>query len=269
MCRYFIIIFSLIFIINCSSTQKISTPDKGKEWTIQLPGLPDNAQKLVLVRIPAGTFIMGSPDDEVNREENEGPQHRVTLTNDFYLGKFEVTQAQWEALMDENPSTEFGPNLPVNRVSWYDAQEYMKRLCDVSGIDGFRLPTEAEREYAARASAHTAAHFSNIITPENLSVYAWYRDNAEYEIHHVGTKEPNQFGLYDMLGNVWEWTNDWYGLYTAEAKIDPMGPETGEEKVIRGGSWGGRFEWIRSADRGKFPPESKYHTGGFRVAWSD
>jgi formylglycine-generating enzyme required for sulfatase activity len=234
-----------------------------------LPNLPDGALPLLLVKIPAGTFQMGSPESERFREENEGPVHPVAISKDFYLGNYEVTQAQWLALMETNPSTQLGDNLPVNRVNWQDAQEFLQKLNELFGESGYRLPTEAEWEYACRAGTTTATYFGDEVTEEQMADHAWYRGNSEGELHPVGQLQANAWGLFDLYGNVWEWCSDWYGPYTADAVTDPRGPETGEEKVFRGASWMGRFEYLRSADRAKFKPENRQHTGGFRIAWSD
>ncbi len=241
---------------------------KENEIVVQLPELPDGATPLIMVKIPAGTFQMGSPESEKFHEKNESPVHKVTITEDFYLGKYEVTQAQWLTLMDKNPSTYEGDNLPVNRVSWHDAQEFIKKLNNLEDHSGFRLPTEAEREYACRAGTTTATYIGENVSMEQMQEHAWFRENSEHELHPVGQKKPNPWGLYDMYGNVWEWCFDWYGLYPKEPQTDPKGPENGEEKVFRGASWLGKFEYMRSADRGKFDPSLRRNTGGLRLAKS-
>ncbi len=235
---------------------------------IDLPNMPEDAEPLVLVELPAGSFLMGSPEDEVGHSENESPVHEVILTQNFYFGKFEVTQAQWMALMDKNPSTQFGNDLPVNRVNWEDCQEYIKRLNEYCGDTRFRLPTEAELEYARRAGRQTSSYLGDNVSPEIWEEHAWFRNNSDAELHPVGSLKPNPWGLYDLYGNVWEWCQDWYGPYPEETVIDPVGPETGEERAFRGPSWMGRPEYLRAADRGKFPPDYRRHTGGFRVARS-
>ena len=244
-----------------------ATGPGAKEWVIELPNLPEGAKKLVLVRIPAGTFSMGSPDTELGRDPDESPVHKVTITHDFYLGRYEVTQAQWAALMPENPSTSRGMDLPVNRVSWEDCQGFLQRLNQVFKDSRFRLPTEAEREYACRAGTSTATYFGDNPSPEDLEKHAWFRENSEGELHPVGQKLANPWGLYDLYGNVWEWCQDWYGPYPDEAQTNPTGPDTGKEKVFRGASWMAKPQYLRSADRGKFPPDAQQNTGGFRIAW--
>ncbi len=241
---------------------------KENEILVPLPNLAEGAVPIILVEIPAGKFQMGSPPTEEFHEENESPVHTVTLTNDYYIGKYEVTQAQWLALMEENPSTQKGDNLPVNRVSWHEAQAYIQKLNEQQDEIRFRLPTEAEWEYACRAGTTTATYIGENITEEQMEEYAWFRNNSEANLHPVGQLKPNPWGLYDMHGNVWEWCSDWYGTYPEQDVTDPKGPETGKEKVFRGASWMGEYKFMRSADRGKFPPERKQHTGGFRLAGS-
>lgn len=240
-----------------------------KEWIVKLPNLKEGETPLILMRIPAGTFQMGSPQFEIGHEENESPVHRVTISRDFYLGKYEVTQAQWAAVMGGNPSTEANPNYPVNKVSWQDSQEFLRRLNELTEKSGFRLPSEAEFEYACRAGSTDSTYFGDNPSEAALAEFAWYRQNSDGELHRVGLLKPNAWGLYDMLGNVWEWCQDWYGFYSADSQRDPQGFASGMEKVFRGASWMARPEWIRCADRGKFAPDSRRNTGGFRVAFSE
>lgn len=257
----------------CGTINHDSTEPKygaGESFTVQLPNMQPEAVELELVKIPAGTFQMGSPPDEDGREDNEGPVRTVTISTDFYIGKYEVTQAQWMTLMDENLSTEKGDNLPVNKVSWDDCQEFIKRLNEYTGQTAFRLPTEAETEYASRGGTSGISFLGEEHNPDTMTQYAWFRENSEEYMQPVGQLKPNPFGLYDILGNVWEWCYDWYApAYPNVDETDPMGPANGEEKVIRGGSWMARFEYMRSADRGKFTPDNQRNTGGFRVVWSE
>jgi formylglycine-generating enzyme required for sulfatase activity len=186
--------------------------------------------------IPPGTFTMGSPEGEEGRRDNE-VQHRVTLTQGFYLGKYQVTQAQWEKTMGANPSNFKGPDLPVETVSWDDCQAFLKKFGT-----GARLPTEAEWEYACRAGTTTALNNGKKLTSTegqcpNLDEVAWYDKNSGGKTHPVGQKQPNAWGLYDMHGNVWEWCADWYGAYPTGAATDPQGSQTGSFRVLRGGSW--------------------------------
>lgn len=245
---------------------------QSKEETVDL----GNGVKLELVWIPAGTFVMGSPENEQDREEDEGPQQEVTLSTGFRMGKYEVTQEQWAAVMENNPSGFKGRKNPVERVSWNDCQEFIKRLCEKIGAKGFRLPTEAEWEYACRAGSKTSYNFGD--DRNQLENYAWYDGNSGSSTHPVGHKKPNAWGLYDMHGNVWEWCQDWYGPYKVEYEnslfnegavkmTDPRGPASGSDRVTRGGGWGFLpSKDYRSAKRLNISPRSAPLYIGFRLA---
>jgi formylglycine-generating enzyme required for sulfatase activity/predicted Ser/Thr protein kinase/type II secretory pathway pseudopilin PulG len=215
--------------------------------------------------IPTGEFDMGSPDTEKDRDKDEGPVHHVKISKPFYMGKYEVTQAQWKAVMgaDNNPSNFKGDNLPVETVSWNDAQEFLKKAGD-----GLRLPSEAEWEFACRAGSKGKWCFGD--DENTLGDYAWYNENSGNQTHPVGQKKPNTFGLYDMHGHVWEWCSDWYGeKYYEECKngvSDPTGPGNGAGRVVRGGSWGTVAWSARSADRNGRGPGDRGGVSGFRVA---
>ncbi len=171
---------------------------------IPISNLPQNAKPLELILIPAGTFMMGSPDNEKDRDDGEGPQHKVTISNDFYLGKYPVTQAQWEAVMGNNPSHFKGnPNHPVKCISWHYCQKFIDRLNGM-GIGKFRLPTEAEWEYACRGGTTTRFYWGDDLDYKDIEKYAWFSKNSGGTTHEVGLKESNAFGLYDMSGNVFE-----------------------------------------------------------------
>ena len=161
-------------------------------------------------------------------------QHEVTITKPFYMGKYVVTQEQYEAIMGNNPSHFKGAQNPVEMVSWDDAQAFCQKLSKKSGKT-VRLPTEAEWEYACRAGTSTKYYSGD--SEEDLKRVAWYEANSNDTTHPVGQKEPNKFGLYDMHGNVWQWCQDWYGDYTANEVADPQGPAQGASRVLRGGSW--------------------------------
>ena len=189
--------------------------------------------KLQMVKIPSGSF---------QREGNT-----VTLTKPFYLGKYEVTQAQWQAVMGSNPSNFKGDNLPVECISWHDAKEFCKKLNEIyadklpAGYQ-FDLPTEAQWEYACRAGTTTALNNGKDLTSDwgecsNLNEVAWYTKNSGGKTHEVGQKRANAWGLYDMHGNVWEWCRDWYGAYPGISVTDPVGPSSGSDRVMRGGRW--------------------------------
>ena len=195
--------------------------------------------KLEMILIPAGKFVMGSPASEKGHRVNE-TQHEVTLTKPFYMGKHEVTQEQWDAVMINNRSFYRGPKLPVTSVSWENCQEFIKKL-NAKTSGGYRLPTEAEWEYSCRAGTTTAYSYGDSITKNDSNV-----EGLSTKV--VGSYKPNTFGLYDMHGNVWEWCEDWKVDYPKEAVIDPKGPEAGKNRVLRGGSFTGVGMHSRSAN---------------------
>ena len=210
------------------------------------------------VWIPPGEFRMGSTSSLA--WDNEKPVTRVRISRGFYLGKYEVTQGQWEAVMGTNPSnfSNCGGDCPVEKVSWEDAQAFIRKLNEKEGGGKYRLPTEAEWEYAARAGTRGERY-------GNLDAIAWYDGNSGGRTHPVGGKAPNEFGLYDMLGNVWEWVEDWYGAYPGGTVTDPTGPRTGSKRVNRGGGWWGNVQPWRSADRGGGSPGDRGSGLGFRL----
>jgi formylglycine-generating enzyme required for sulfatase activity len=221
-----------------------------------------NSLGMELVLISAGTFKMGSNDSDAYAGERPG--HTVRITQPFYLGKYEVTQSQWQAVMGNNPSTFTGdPNRPVDNVSWDDVQEFIRRLNSREGGTAYRLPTEAEWEYAARAGTTTRWSFGD--DASQLGRYAWYEGNAGKQTHPVGQLQPNPWGLYDMYGNVWEWVQDWYGKYASDTAIDPGGPASGSDRVFRGGSWGNATRFCRSAHRLGDAPGTRFVDLGFRL----
>jgi formylglycine-generating enzyme required for sulfatase activity len=195
--------------------------------------------KLEMILIPAGKFVMGSPESEKGHRINE-TQHEVTITKPFYMGKYEVTQEQWDAVMINNRSFYRGPKLPVTSVSWENCQEFIKKL-NAKTSGGYRLPTEAEWEYSCRAGTTTAYSYGDSITKNDSNV-----EGLSTKV--VGSYKPNAFGLYDMHGNVWEWCEDWKVDYPKEAVIDPKGPEAGKNRVLRGGSFTGVGLHSRSAN---------------------
>jgi formylglycine-generating enzyme required for sulfatase activity len=207
--------------------------------------------KLELVLIPAGEFLMGSPDSDKDAVADEKPQHRVRITKPFYLGKYLVTQEQWEAVMGSSPSLIMGPKNPVESVSWNDCQQFLDKLNakSAAGVGKFQLPSEAQWEYACRAGSKTRYCFGDHAS--KLSEYAWYDANSGNTTHPVGEKKPNAWGLYDMHGNVWEWCQDWHdgGDYAKSPTDDPTGLATGSYRVLRGGSWDFPARDCRSANR--------------------
>ena len=213
------------------------------------------------VLIPAGQFMMGSDKGD----PNETSVHEVRISRPFCLGKYEVTQGQWQAVMGSNPSRfQDDANLPVEKVSWLDVQEFIQRLNAQEGGTPYRLPTEAEWEYAVRAGSTTAYYFGD--DARQLQKYAWYEENAEGRTHPVGQKQPNAWGLYDMSGNVWEWVQDWYSnTYSSEAVTDPQGPALGSHRVLRGGGWLHDPWFFRSSLRSHTVPETRGANVGFRL----
>lgn len=212
-----------------------------------------NSIGIEFVKIPAGEFMMGSPDNEMYREKDEGPVHKVTIKEPFYLGKFEVTQEQWQKVMENNPSGFKSENLPVEGVSWDDAEEFVKRLNGMEGNDKYRLPSEAEWEYACRAGSTKKYSFGNDET--KLVDYAWYLNNSEGMTHPVGQKKPNPWGLYDMYGNVWEWVQDTSHLNYSSAPSD-------------GSAWvyGGRYHVARGSSFNRPSSDKSPATAGCRSA---
>ena len=234
-------------------------PDKGKSAPFQTEN-EMTMKELGMVLIPAGSFLMGSPATENGRIYRE-TQHKLTLTKPYYLGKYEVTQEQWEAVMENNPSVTKSAKLPVTNVSWNDCQEFIKKL-NTKTNGGYRLPTEAEWEYACRAGTTTAYSFGNEITSQDAN----YGDSKIGKPLAVGSYKPNAFGLYDMHGNVWEWCEDWYLDYLAGEVTDPRGPATGGNRVFRGGSIGDHQSYARSSNRNFNPPSFQNHLLGLRLA---
>jgi formylglycine-generating enzyme required for sulfatase activity len=236
-----------------------------------------NSIGMTFVYIPAGRFVMGSPDDEIGRDEFEY-QHEVIISKGFYLQMTEVTQQQWTAVMELNPSKIIGDDHPVEQVSWYDCQQFIKRLNQMEGDTKYRLPTEAEWEYACRAGMTTAFYSGHISVigkelDPNLDRLGWYRGNSQNTSHPAGQKLPNVWGLYDMHGNVWEWCQDWwehwYGKFQDGPISDPKGPRKGVFKVYRGGSWFSGAQYHRAADRMRARPDTRSYGIGFRVARSE
>ncbi len=241
-----------------------TTKSPPKELTVDL----GKGVKLEMVLIPSGEFMMGSPDSEKDTASDEKPQHRVRITKPFYLGKYLVTQEQWEAAMGNNLSEFKGPKNPVEQVNWDDCQKFVDKLNRRQGNPAgkFVLPTEAQWEYACRAGSKTRYCFGH--DASKLDEYAWYEKNSDDKTHPVGEKKPNAWGLYDMHGNVWEWCQDWYNddYYADSPKDDPMGPATGSARVIRGGSWCNPVKFCRSAGRGGEMSGRRNDSLGFRVS---
>ena len=251
-----------------------------------------NSVGMAFVMVPAGSFMMGSPAGEPGRRDDE-KRHRVTVTKAFYMQTTEVTNGQWKAVMGPSPSDfrKCGDDCPVQKVSWNDCRAFIEKLNGMEKTDRYRLPTEAEWEYACRAGTETALHSGpiEILGRRNapaLDPVAWYGGNSCVDYaggygcsrwsgrarscdrcgpHPVGLKEPNRWGLCDMHGNVYEWCRDWYGDYPDTAVTDPAGPGSGRVRVLRGGGWGSGASGCRSATRSGGTPDARFNGGGFRV----
>jgi formylglycine-generating enzyme required for sulfatase activity len=268
------------FLPSPSAGPAVAAPQKprsvdGPTWT--------NSIDMKFVRIEPGEFLMGSPDSDSVAAADEKPQHRVRISKAFYLGIHEVTQGDYQAVTGENPSHFKGSSdLPVERVSWLDAVRFCNKLSErerrdpfynidgaqvtIAGGNGYRLPTEAEWEYACRAGTSTSYPFGDDAAA--LGEYAWYVANSDGKTHPVGKEKPTPWGLYDMLGNVWEWCGDWYAkkCYESSPVTDPPGAAAASARVIRGGSWSLEPRDCRSANRSRNAPGARDYDLGFRVA---
>jgi sulfatase modifying factor 1 len=271
-----IVVFSLA-ISSCQTWEK----DLGRQnnrnvetITIALPDLPETAKVLEMVLIKPGEFQMGCQSTERAYLGREWPRHKVTLTHAFYLGKYEVTQAQWRAVMGANPPCKHGvgDDYPAHSVNWNDSQAFIQRLNEM-GKGTFRLPTEAEWEYACRAGTTTRFSFGDALDCNDVRVYCdlfdkymwWGGNNDKHGYPHgskqVGSKLSNPWGLHDVHGNVWEWCSDWWQDPTARGQqIDPQGPESGSRRVMRGGSWSSHALHLRSADRSGIAPDDRIYS---------
>jgi formylglycine-generating enzyme required for sulfatase activity len=228
----------------------------------QTPSAPQPALRrtpLEFVEIARGVFMMGCLPDDKDCLEDAVPRHRVRLTKGFQIGNYEVTQAQWEAVMGpgSNPSKNKGLNHPVDNVTKQEIHAFLDKLNAQNDGHKYRLPTEAEWEYSARDG-------SPVPPPASLGDYAWFADNSDDESHPLGLKKPNAWGLYDMLGNVVEWTNDWHTSAISQAAIDPTGPASGEFKVLRGGGWFDDARLIRASYRSRIEVGDRDYNIGFR-----
>ena len=224
----------------------------------------NNSINMQFVLIPAGEFYMGNYSNEMGRFDNERPLHRVTLENAFYIGKFEVTQKQWLDVMGNNPSFFKSDDLPVDSVSWNDVRAFIIKLNEKENTNKYRLPTEAEWEYAARANTTTRYSFGD--DESKLGEYAWYYNNTGDHTREIGKKEPNLWGLYDMHGNVWEWVQDkWHGDYKGAPTNGRAWEGDSDKRVRRGGSWNDNARYCRSASRDGHGADERDKTGGFRL----
>ena len=259
---------------NAQEAQKLQK-DKAAELNIAVEKTVTIDENITMefVFIPPGKFHMGSPRDIAKSENDERPLHQVNITKGFYMGKYEVTQKQYLAVMKFHKGMKFvGDQLPVNNLEWYQAGTFIEKISQKTKLK-FRLPTEAEWEYACRAGTETAFYTGKTISPDQANydcdkTYMGGPQGSPYkETREVGSYPANPFGLYDMSGNVWEWCSDWYDndYYKFCDENDPQGPNRGGNKIIRGGSWSDGPDTLRSADRKGRDPKSDRDGIGFRV----
>ena len=239
-------------------SQEISSPSSSSETPKVIDNLVDN-----MVNVEGGTFTMGATSEQgSDAYDDEKPTHQVTLSS-FSIGKYEVTQEEWEMVMGSNPSSFKGAKLPVESVSWDDCQEFIRKLNELTGKE-FRLPTEAEWEYAARGGSKSRGY--KYAGGNDVGSVAWYDDNSGNKTHEVGQKQPNELGLYDMAGNVWEWCSDWFGSYGNSSQTNPTGASSGLFRVYRGGSWCSNAGNCRVSIRSFTAPDYRNFNLGLRLA---
>ena len=247
------------------SALSVSAINLTPNWSARVkPSQRAVLEKLIanMVKVEGGTFTMGATSEQDNdAASDEKPAHQVTL-GDYYIGRYEVTQKEWQAVMGKNPSKFKGEDLPMEQVSWNDCQDFINKLNQLTGLK-FRLPTEAEWEFAARGGKQSKGYkYSGSDNAKNI---AWYEKNSGSKPHQVGTKEPNELGIYDMSGNVGEWCGDWYGRYSSSAQTNPTGPSSGSARVLRGGSWINNARYCRVSIRFSSAPGYRDSYCGFRV----
>ena len=247
--RFAFFVLGLAMVVSIAP---ISCRRRGGEGTSSDVRLPE----ITFVRIPAGSFDMGS---DSRRSFDQSPVHLVTISRSFELQTTEVTQAQWTAVMGSNPSHFKGGQLPVEQVSWNDAQLFIGKLNERDPGKNYRLPTEAEWEYACRAGGGESRY-------GEPNAVAWWFGNSDGQTHEVGQKQPNGWGLYDMLGNVWELCADWKGTYPSGPVTDPAGPPSGYYRVSRGGSWFDAAPAVNATFRSSPDPNYRGNSLGFRLA---
>lgn len=245
----------LLVLVSCTDNNKV----KVKDYTV-------NGVSFKMIAVDGGSFVMGSPENAPGAERDEFPAHKVTVSS-FYMAETEVTQELWTAVMGNNPSGYTDDaQLPVESVTWNDCQQFIAKLNEITG-GSFRLPTEAEWEYAARGGNRSKGYV--YCGSDTLANVGWYKDNAEERPHKVKLLAPNELGLYDMSGNIWEWCSDWMGDYTAEDAVDPQGPAEGRARIVRGGSWLVDAAVCRPADRSSGAPRGGGCIVGLRLASSE
>ena len=253
--------FSIGYYNEKSEKSEITTLE---EEPFETQTITVNGVSFTMIAVEGGTFQMGATSEQGgDADSDEKPVHSVTLS-DYYIGETEVTQELWEAVMGSNPSNFSGnPQRPVELVSWNDCQEFITQLNQLTGKN-FRLPTEAEWEYAARGGDRSQGYkYSGSNTIGNV---VWYYDNSNSQTHNVKIKSPNELGIYDMSGNVYEWCQDWYGNYSSGSQTNPTGPSSGSYRVLRGGGWCSDAGNCRVSTRSNYDPDYWFNLIGFRLA---
>ena len=269
----FLAIFSVLFCeaqgirdaIQQQQQQQRQETGRQQPGQANVKNTENNGILIEMIFVQGGTFTMGCTYEQGGDcKNNEKPAHQVTVSS-FYIGKYEITQTQWKAVMGANPSDQIGDYLPVENVSWYDCQEFIRRLNAQTGKN-YRLPTEAEWEYAARGGNRSKGYrYSGSHIFDNVG---WYVDNSEEQTHPVGTKAPNELGIYDMSGNVWEWCSDWFGDYSGNAQANPAGPSSGYFRIYRGGSLQSVVSDSRVTFRNYYKPGDRRVNLGLRLVIS-
>ena len=245
-----------------ASSNMVGSSTSGSVITIPVKG----GVSIEMVKVEAGSFDMGATPEMENPSDWEKPVHRVTLTKNYYIGKYEVTQKLWQAVMGSNPSCSKGDNLPVEQVSWNECQDFISKLNVMTG-KRFRLPSEAEWEYAARGGKKSRGYLYS--GSNAIGDVAWYEGNSSFMTHAVGTKQPNELGIYDMTGNVCEWCQDRFGSYSSSPQTNPTGAVSGSYRVDRGASWGNSAWRCRTSYRSCDTPDDRYGSQGLRLVLSE
>jgi formylglycine-generating enzyme required for sulfatase activity len=274
---YFVLLLVLSFTAAAQTNETASLP---KTLTVPIPNLPINAKPLDMILVDHGTFIMGCPVEERGRVGREWQPHEVEISQPFYFGKFEITQAQWAAVMGVNPASGagIGDNYPVYNITWNDAQEFASRLSHMQNKT-FRLPTEAEWEMACRAGTHTRYSFGDCLETDDVKEYSQTLDNYMWwggtngqngypeGTKEVGLKKPNPWGFYDIHGNVWEWCQDTFHMPfdVTEKRMDPVVTKESDQRVMKGGAWMSYALHLRSSDRSLTKPDESGTYLGLRV----
>ena len=256
-------VFATLSMVSCGSDDNDEpSPSTLKDQSFNVDGV-----SFTMKAVQGGTFTMGSSEDDADAFDQEKPAHSVTVSS-FWIGQTEVTQELWEKVMKNNPSYFKGDKLPVEMVSWDDCQDFIKELNTKTGKK-FRLPTEAEWEYAARGGNKSKGY--KYSGGNEIDKVAWYEDNSSDKTHDVGTKAANELGIYDMTGNVWEWCSDWWSnsYYSSSPASNPQGPSTGSYRVFRGRSWYDNARHSRVTIRGNRKPGDRSYYLGLRLVLSE